>query len=1115
MKAIILFFLSLTLGLSSLQAQVNCNYEYAQYILQLAYDNNGNLFVGHEFGIAEYDGTNWIEHVGLSQNNDQYIYGMASDNNGNIWAAMETNLLYYDGSTWTDRTYANYFGPAISKIDVDANNELWIVSGNNATGNGVIHYDGTTVNHYTSGNSTLPTNLVVDFTFDSQGRPWVITQDGVVSFNGGTWTLHTSFYGISRLTEPGIAADGNGNIFVIASNYLYTINEIGVRLDSIEINVFGGNTTVSFTDNAGNVWFRRAAAYADAYIPAGGSFQELARSRENMYGQTQPVNMNVAPLSAITQNPVTNQIALGAHYAVQLFDAGANYQDAIFPRNTIPFIINASWKWGGNFNTSDPSVTMYDEDNVFWHGGVYGLVKFDGNEYDLIAYPGLGPDRIFLDDIVPAMTIDAQQNLWIAHRELGILKYDRDTSWQIWDLTNSGLSNLSFWDIEVDLTGNVWVGAGNNTFMFDGSTWSFFNFESREFVVTATNELYSWNQNDIRLYDGVDFNAVADLQPIYGLIQKMFTGPGGKLWFSTRTAGILSYDGDSLTKHILIPEDTVVNSPTATYYDAHFDQAGVLWTERLFSPGGNFLGLLSWDGNSVVSYSDSFPCLNAIQNQYNAAFDIVITPFGEKHLYLADLNDPKIRLVLDDNGAPPYSVLDEQTSVVSGVVFWDKNQNGMQDAGEPALQNQIVERTPDLLYGTTNTQGRFFFAQPFNTNLSITYTPQLYWNLSTPSTISLNTGSSTVIDTLRFGVYPTANVTDLSAYLTTGLQRCGQNTTMWVTHQNVGTTVEDGTLSLKLDTAVTLVSAFPVPDNVLNDRFVWNLNAQNPGAGQQIRVFYNLPLPDSAQQVGDTLNYNVSYYSTTNADADSSNNEESINEILLCAYDPNDKLVDKGNSWPEGYTLLGERLTYTIRFQNTGNDTAFNVRIADTLDAYLNPLTFEVIGYSHPMQFDVSGTGTIEFSFPNIMLPDSNVDFTNSMGFVKYAISPRDSIAEGTEVRNTAHIYFDFNPAIVTNTTLNTYVSKLPEIVDPVSVKQIGQLNYKLYPNPTDAELFISLQDGQYTFQLYDLSGKMLKAESFTGTLKKLNVSELNSGMYFYKLTDHQGRTAQGSVVIK
>ena len=62
----------------------------------------------------------------------------------------------------------------------------------------------------------------------------------------------------------------------------------------------------------------------------------------------------------------------------------------------------------------------------------------------------------------------------------------------------------------------------------------------------------------------------------------------------------------------------------------------------------------------------------------------------------------------------------------------------------------------------------------------------------------------------------------------------------------------------------------------------------------------------------------------------------------------------------------------------------------------------------------------MRFLFPGIMLPDSLTDPVGSQGFVTYRVMPLLNLAPGTVIENTGEIYFDLNPAIITNTTLNT-----------------------------------------------------------------------------------------------
>lgn len=139
--------------------------------------------------------------------------------------------------------------------------------------------------------------------------------------------------------------------------------------------------------------------------------------------------------------------------------------------------------------------------------------------------------------------------------------------------------------------------------------------------------------------------------------------------------------------------------------------------------------------------------------------------------------------------------------------------------------------------------------------------------------------------------------------------------------------------------------------------------------------------------------------------------------LVTGSYDPNDKTgypLGLGSSHhisPDG------ELEYLIRFQNTGTDTAFTVVIQDTLDTDLNIFTLVPGASSHNYTFSMHGPRVLEWTFENILLPDSTADEAGSHGFLTFTVEQNANLAAGTEINNTAYIYFDFNAPVITNTT--------------------------------------------------------------------------------------------------
>ncbi|MBK8564542.1 MAG: T9SS type A sorting domain-containing protein [Saprospiraceae bacterium] len=142
--------------------------------------------------------------------------------------------------------------------------------------------------------------------------------------------------------------------------------------------------------------------------------------------------------------------------------------------------------------------------------------------------------------------------------------------------------------------------------------------------------------------------------------------------------------------------------------------------------------------------------------------------------------------------------------------------------------------------------------------------------------------------------------------------------------------------------------------------------------------------------------------------------------VATGSFDPNDKQGFPLGTDSAHFIKKNTALEYLIRFQNTGTDTAFTVVVRDTLAPSLVLTALRPGASSHPYEFEVYGEGILQFTFRDIMLPDSNVNEPGSHGFVSFEIPLKEGLAPLSTVDNKAGIYFDFNDPILTNTTLHT-----------------------------------------------------------------------------------------------
>ena len=228
------------------------------------------------------------------------------------------------------------------------------------------------------------------------------------------------------------------------------------------------------------------------------------------------------------------------------------------------------------------------------------------------------------------------------------------------------------------------------------------------------------------------------------------------------------------------------------------------------------------------------------------------------------------------------------------------------------------------------------------------------------------------------------------------------------------------------------------------------------------------------------------------SDCGTYNNNGSLLQILGNAYDPNDKnasTVYMNDNYPLGYLdeFIDDAITYTIRFQNTGTAPAQNVYIIDTLSTLLDWTSFTLIEASHPMQLVNLGNGIMRFEFNQIWLPDSTTNEPQSHGHLTYRITELPTNAIMSVIENTAYIFFDWNDAIVTNTTFhqNMWLDNITELESAL----------RIYPNPAQTEIQLDLMV-QSVVQIEDLNGKIVYNQVILPG-EKINIEYLKPGIYF------------------
>jgi uncharacterized repeat protein (TIGR01451 family) len=354
--------------------------------------------------------------------------------------------------------------------------------------------------------------------------------------------------------------------------------------------------------------------------------------------------------------------------------------------------------------------------------------------------------------------------------------------------------------------------------------------------------------------------------------------------------------------------------------------------------------------------------------------------------------------------------------IIKSLAFTDINNNSKLDPSEFIKQNiKLNLSSNNNTY--TNSNGIAELTADSLGTYTITATPPAFYN-SVPAsyTHTFTNYDTLVIDT--FALQPNVLKDSISIKLTpiSWAARAGCAYPYLVSYENVGTTVLSKTfIDLHYD------------NSLLN----YDSSSNNAVANNGSNLSVNMGNILSGQTGGFIAYFNVkataalgsSVVSTASITTNSVAANDTITTIVRGSYDPNDKQATPFLTTQQ--VGEGKYIDYTIRFQNTGTDTAFNVVIADTLDSKLQANQLQIGGSSHSCKTTVKDN-IIFFEFLDILLPDSNINKLGSNGFVSFKIKPIASITNGSNIPNKAAIYFDYNSPVITKAANTIIANPLP-----------------------------------------------------------------------------------------
>jgi uncharacterized repeat protein (TIGR01451 family) len=429
--------------------------------------------------------------------------------------------------------------------------------------------------------------------------------------------------------------------------------------------------------------------------------------------------------------------------------------------------------------------------------------------------------------------------------------------------------------------------------------------------------------------------------------------------------------------------------------------------------------------------------------------------------------------------------------VITGNVYYDNNNNGIKDNGEQYKSNVKIDLS-DGGVTYTNNNGYFEISADSIGIYTISVNAPNYFN-SVPSSTTYNfTGYDTMVYT-NYALQANSIKDSLAIAVNavTSRARPGFSFSYLISYENAGTTTLSPSIVFNYDNA-KLIYDSSSNIAVVNNGNNLSLNIGNfvPGQRDQFVAYFKVK---QTAVIGDSIfaRTTISHNSTSAADSNT--------VVIRGSFDPNDK-----QATPELSPLQvanGTYIDYTIRFQNTGTDTAFTVVVSDTLSSDLQANTLQLVNASHNCKTTIKDN-IAYFEFLDILLPDSNANEIKSHGFVSFKIKPQPYVPQNTTITNTAAIFFDYNAPVITNTA-GTFIKGF--VVVPVRLRNFSAIpqtdnSTSLYwntANEINTQYFVIEQgtDGVHFIAVATVYAQGQAANNYNST-----VAGAGTGLIYYRL---------------
>lgn len=444
---------------------------------------------------------------------------------------------------------------------------------------------GALISVYTTSNSSLPNNAIVDIAVDDMGNKWLATYgSGLVKFDGSTWTVFNT-------ENSNILSDNIYNFKTDLQGKKWINTEAGVSVfDGQSFTNYDTSNTpmddyfVNYVaiDNEGKKWFS--------------SYNKIFSLEGNTWTVWDTTNINIPNVfNSIQEVLVDNQNnkwflaeeynwTQGSNYFIMKYD---NQSWTVYDSISFGTTIN---NWMGIKMASDGSILVGASYPRGGHG--CGIFRFDGNSWQMYHDSTSIPVEAYI------LLVDAEGNEWYGAN--GLYKYN-GTSWDNY-FTQGSMSSNDLTGICTDNQNNIWASSFSGVIKFNGLNFTNYNTGNSNLIDDEIYNIFCDSQNRIwcgtplkgcQMFDGTQWSTFDTLNSTMTNMHVLCVAedPAGHIWVGTE-----NYNQSNRI--------AILDGNTWSYLDLPINTWGVYAIK--FKSGKTYIasanGLLIYDGSTWTSY---------------------------------------------------------------------------------------------------------------------------------------------------------------------------------------------------------------------------------------------------------------------------------------------------------------------------------------------------------------------------------------------------------------------------------------------------------------------------------------------------------------------------------